>query len=238
VKRFCLPALGLILVAVLCLVGGTLRSTFAFQEPVTSLPQFQTALQALRTSVVHLGWVAPFGFVVLVVLRYFLLLPSALVLTVGGVAFGSLSGTVLSSIGIFLSSLVQYTLGRFAGRELLSSLFGNHFQRLDTLAERVGPWIIWAGTAHPAGSMGLFHTAGGFSAMPVGEFVLPVALAAPIRAGAYAFLGASLIEMPWWVSLLLAVMMVAVGGLPLLVPSVREKFLGKRGEESNTPRVG
>jgi len=237
VKRFYLPALGLTLVATLFLVGGALRSTFAFQEPVTSIAQFQAALHALRTSVVRLGWVAPFGFVVLVIIRYFVFLPSALVLTAGGLAFGSLEGTLLSTIGIFLSSLVQYTLGRLAGRELLSSLFGNHFQRLDTMAERIGPWIIWVGTVHPAGSMGLFHTAGGFSAMPVGEFILPVALAAPIRAGAYAFLGASLIEMPWWVSVLLALAMVAVGGLPLLVPRVREKFLGKRKEESNTRNV-
>ncbi len=221
------PFLLLLLVVLLFVGGGIMRDELALTVEWSSMEEFQGSLQSLRDAVERLGWGAPFAFLLIATFRYFLLLPSALVLTASGLIFGALEGTMLGTVGILLSSLVHYGVGRFAGRELLIEHFGDHFRRVESAVESAGPWIVGAGTAHPAGSMGLIQTAGGVVGMSIGSFLLAVILAAPIRAATFAFLGSTIVEMPWWQSLAIATAMFIIGALPLLHPSVREKVFGR-----------
>ncbi len=224
-KRY-IPFLLLLVVGLLFVAGGALRDELDLTGAWSSMEEFQAALQSLRDAVERVGWGAPFAFLLIATFRYFLLLPSAVVLTASGLVFGALEGTLLGTVGILLSSLLHYGVGRFAGRELLFERFGNHFRRVEASVERAGPWIVGAGTAHPAGSMGLIQMAGGVAGMSIGSFLLAVAVAAPIRAATFAFLGSTIVEMPLWQSLGIAAVMVVAGVLPLLHPAVREKVFG------------
>lgn len=64
----------------------------------------------LETFIAGFGWFAPLLFVLLHLLRPFLLLPVILVCVIGGVVFGFFEGALLSFIGLSLMSLVSYIL--------------------------------------------------------------------------------------------------------------------------------
>lgn len=56
------------------------------------------------------GWMAPFFFIILHLIRPLLFLPVIAVCVLGGVAFGFIEGAVLSYIGLLLMSAVTYLL--------------------------------------------------------------------------------------------------------------------------------
>ncbi|QHJ72045.1 TVP38/TMEM64 family protein [Planococcus halotolerans] len=56
------------------------------------------------------GWMAPFFFLILHLIRPFVFLPVVAVCIVGGVAFGFVQGTILSYIGLMLMSAIIYFL--------------------------------------------------------------------------------------------------------------------------------
>ncbi|MGO4888662.1 TVP38/TMEM64 family protein [Anaerobacillus sp. MEB173] len=54
------------------------------------------------------GWLAPFFFILLHILRQFLFVPVVLICIVGGYLFGGVYGTIYSVIGLTLTSLMFY----------------------------------------------------------------------------------------------------------------------------------
>ncbi len=233
--RRALPLALIALIIGLFIIGREIRAGFDFHISMESVAEAQASLQEVRGWVLELGWIAPAIFVGMLTFRYFLFLPSALILTVGGLAFGALPGMLLGAVGILLSALVHFCIGRFAGRELLQSWFGGEFGRLNAPIERLGLWVVGLGTAHPAGSMGILHVAAGLTSISMLGFLVAVAATAPLRAGAYAFLGATMVEMEWWVSVLVAAGMLLVVILPLLHPGVRARLLGSRRSGGQSP---
>lgn len=233
--RRVLPLVLLALVAGLFALGAELRGGFDFEISMESVADMQASLREVRRWVIEQGWIAPAMFVGMVTFRYFLFLPSAFVLSVGGLAFGAPLGTLLGVAGIVLSALVHFCIGRFAGRELLQSWFGREFGALSARLERLGFWVVGLGTAHPAGTMGILHVAAGFTSISILGFLAAVAAAAPLRAGAYALLGATLVEMEWWVSALVALGMILAVVLPLLHPGARARILGDGRSASQSP---
>jgi uncharacterized membrane protein YdjX (TVP38/TMEM64 family) len=233
--RRLLPLALIALVGGLFAIGAELRGEFDFEISTGSVAEVQASLREVRSWVLDLGWIAPAIFVGMVTFRYFLFLPSALVLSAGGLAFGAPLGTLLGVVGIVLSALVHFCIGRFAGRDLLQSWFGREFGALNARVERLGLWVVGLGTAHPAGTMGILHVAAGFTSISIFGFLAAVAAAAPLRAGAYAFLGATLVEMEWWVSALVAAGMLLAVILPLLHPGARARLLGHSRSGAQSP---
>ncbi|WP_088008276.1 TVP38/TMEM64 family protein [Indiicoccus explosivorum] len=70
--------------------------------------------ETVKVTIEGAGWLAPFLFVILHVLRPVLLLPVIVVCLIGGLLFGIVWGAVLNFIGLALMTLVTYWLvGRF-----------------------------------------------------------------------------------------------------------------------------
>ncbi|MDJ0786682.1 MAG: hypothetical protein QNK05_07715, partial [Myxococcota bacterium] len=92
---------------------------------------------------------------------------------------------------------------------------------------RAGPGVVWIVTAHPAGPQTFVNLAAGLASMPVWQFVLAIVLAAPLRSGAYALLGTSILSfgVPTFVAISVALSVVLM--VPLLIPSVRAFVLGE-----------
>ena len=150
--------------------------------------------ESIRSVVTGLGWKGPAIYLGLVAFRQFLLLPSALVLSIGGIVFGAAMGTLLGSVGIGLSAAFKYTVARRLGREWLSGRFGAAVEAFEHRTGAAAPVLVGLVTAHPAGPMAPVHWAAGFAAVPALSFAVAVALAAPLRAFAYAFFGSTLLE--------------------------------------------
>lgn len=180
---------------------------------------------SVHAVVAGLGWAGPALFVGLVTFRQFLFLPSALVLPAGGVVFGAAFGTLLGALGIVLSAVLKYGVARALGREWLERRFGAAVAAFERHAGTVGTPLVALVTAHPAGPMSPIFWAAGFAAVPLLGFLVAVVVAAPVRAFAYAFFGATLLEPGsprFWLATVLLVL--AVLG-PLAHPGLRGRIL-------------
>jgi len=184
----------------------------------------ELSAESIRSVVASFGWKAPVIYLGLVTFRQFLLLPSALVLSIGGAAFGASIGTLLGSAGIVISAALKYTIARGLGREWLRRRFGAAAAAFERHAEAAGPLVVGLATAHPAGPMAPVHWGAGLAAVPAASFAAAVALAAPVRAFAYAFFGSTLLDPGsarfWLAAVLLAGAVLA----PLAHPGLRERL--------------
>ncbi len=182
----------------------------------------EVSTASIRDWVGSFGWQGPAFFVLLVILRSFLVLPSAIVLSSGGLVFGVTYGTVWGAIGLFLSATLLFVLGRGVGRDWLPDGLRRLFERADVSS--VGPLLVGVMTAHPMGPLTPTHWAAGFSAVSWFGFYLAIALTVPVRAFTYAFFGASIAEMNGPQIAIATALLLAVMLLPLMHPKVREQF--------------
>ncbi len=187
--------------------------------------------QSLHDLVAGLGWKAIAVYLGLVTFRNFLLLPSALVLSVGGIVFGARLGTLLGAAGIFASALVSYGIARSFGREWFRPYFGAAVDAFHERASAAGPLVVALATAHPAGPMSAVFWGAGFASLRVLPFVLAVAIAAPIRSFALSFFGSTLLDPGtprFWVA---TAVLAAVALAPFAHPGVRERLLRVAGRD-------
>jgi len=173
-----------------------------------------------------LGMWGPLVFVAVVAARHGLALPSALVLTVGGLCFGISLGTVLGAVGIVISGVIMFALGRWSGADWMRAQIGPRFEAMEDRLRRAGPGLVLLATAYPFGPLTAVHVAAGFTSVRLVPFVLALLLAAPVRAFAYSWFGSQLLEsfsLELWLAL--GALTIALLG-PLAFPSVRRWLLG------------
>ena len=205
---------GVVALVAFALVGHWLRGRLGLHG----------SLAELRALVASLGWWGPALLLAVMTLRSFLALPSALVLTVGGLCFGIATATVVGTLGLVLSALLAFGLARAIGRDWVARHEGSRARRLEERIDRLGPAVIGLSTAHPAGILTPFHWAAGLSSLPLRPFVVAIVLGAPVRAFAYACFGAVLAEPGSPAFLGTTVGLGAASLLPLALPGVRRRI--------------
>lgn len=178
------PLLLIGVVAVAFTVGRVARSQIGVEFSVESILAW----------VESLGWKAPGIYLALIIFRQFLLLPSGILLPVGGLCFGALVGTGLGAAGILLSGLMKFSIARQIGREWVEARIGSRWSSVRRGLDRGGPVVVGLVTAHPIGPMAWFHWAAGLSSIPLLGFAIAVAIGGTLRAAAFAFLGSTLVD--------------------------------------------
>lgn len=212
--RHRLPFLLLLLVVGLFVAGGVVRGRLGIEFEANSIQQ----------AISGLGWKAPAVFVALVVFRHFLLMPSVVVLSAGGVCFGTALGTTFGALGILLSAALKFGVGRGIGRDWLRPRYGQAMRALERRVETAGPFLVGLATAYPTGPMGPVHWASGFSTLAAFPFLVAVAVGAPLRAFAYSFFGSTLLA-PGTPRFYVATLLLGIAALlPLAHPSVRRRL--------------
>jgi len=215
-RRFA-PWLLLALVLAAFLVGREVRVQM----------QLGYSAESLRGYVHQLGLVGPLVFVGLVSFRQFLLLPSLVVLTAGGLIFGAPLGTALGALGLLLSGGIGFAAARGMGREWVRAYLERRFPGFERRVERAGLALVGLATAHPMGVMTPVHWGAGLTAIRPLPFLLVLALAGLVRAFAYSLFGAALVEPGR--SLYAAMAVLAVAALaPLVHPGLRRRLLAVR----------
>jgi uncharacterized membrane protein YdjX (TVP38/TMEM64 family) len=217
-RRLLRPAIGTVVIAVAFLGAQRLRADLGMEW----------SSESIRATVDELGVLAPLGFLVLVMLRQFMALPSVLVLTSAGLLFGAVLGTVLGGLGITLNALVLFGAARFMGRDFMLPRLEARYPGFEERARTTGPLLIAVMTGHPMGVLTPFHFAAGVTRMSFLVFVVAVLPAALFRAACYAFLGAHLLDPGsprFWVATLVLVLAAL---LPLAHPGLRARLL-RRG---------
>ena len=82
------------------------------------------------------GEAAPVAFIVSLAIRPLTLLPGNLFAAVGGMAFGTLMGTMYALLGSFLAACLIFALARKLGARLMKRLAGSHYPALTRAARR------------------------------------------------------------------------------------------------------
>ena len=180
---------------------------------------------AVQRWVATQGWFAPVAFTLLVAGRQFVLLPSALLLTAGGLLFGAFEGTLLGAMGLVGSAAFTFFLARGIGGERVRARLSKNFPTVDRYVESAGPWLVFATVAYPAGPMTAVFWAAGFSSVRIVPLLVAVAAGGLIRAASYSFFGATLLDFgspTFWIA---AVVLGAGLLLPLLHPGLRRRLL-------------
>jgi uncharacterized membrane protein YdjX (TVP38/TMEM64 family) len=212
------PWVLLAIVAALFLAGRSLRSELGLELDAAML----------RDWVKSVGVVAPVVYVGLVTFRQFLLIPSLLLLTAGGLVFGAALGTLLGGVGIVLSAMLGFTLARTLGREWLRLRMAGRLSAVERYSQRLGPLMVGLATAHPLGPMTAFHWGAGLASVALVPFLAVVLVAGPTRAFLLSSLGAALLEPSsprFWLT---SGLLVAAVLLPLAHPGVRRRLVLRR----------
>jgi uncharacterized membrane protein YdjX (TVP38/TMEM64 family) len=211
------PLLLVVVVGAAFLLGALVRGRIGIEFTPQSIFDFVDAL----------GWKGPVIFVALVTFRQFLLLPSGLILPVGGLCFGAGLGTALGAAGIVISASFKFALARWLGRDWVRAQFGPRVELLEQRVATAGPFVVGLVTAHPMGPMSPVHWAAGLSSIPVLAFGLAVCVGGPVRAGAYSLLGSTLLDFGSPRFLVASGVLAVVVLLPLVHPGIRRRLVSR-----------
>jgi len=165
---------------------------------------------------------APLAFTAIVVLRPFLLVPSALMMAAGGALFGTVAGAFYGVIGGALSALFTFWIVRSLGRDVVEPRLGARLQSVDAYLKGRGTTWIAAYTAFPATPLTIGQIACGLSSMPASRFALASIAGLIPRTALLAWFGAALVEANWLrasMALLLIALAILIGWRVLRKPA-------------------
>lgn len=186
----------------------------------------ELSAESIATVVAGLGLWAWLVYLVIVVFRTFLGLPSMIVLIAGGAAFGPVIGAMLGAAGIIISAFLWYVSARWLGRDFIHEWLGVRAADFQRRAEAAGPFVVGISTAHPAGPLTPFHLGSGLAALPLPDFAVAVILGSPVRATTLAFFGSTLLEFGTPRFYLATAVVLVFSLLPLAFRPVRERVFG------------
>lgn len=224
-QRLRKPLLALVLITCAYVAARMLRERVGIE----------LSAESIQESVSKLGLWAPVGYVLLVMFRQLMVLPSLILLASAGIMFGAPFGTLLGGIGITLNAFTLFGTSHMLGRDWVLPRIHARWPTFEKRAETAGPWAIALMTGHPMGVLTPFHLAAGVTGISVFRFFVAVCPAAMFRAAYFSFLGANLLSRDssgiWIASGLIA----AVALLPLAHPLVRARLMKTlRGEDKQT----
>ena len=180
--------------------------------------------ERLREQVEALGPLAPVLFVAALSLRFVLLIPSALLLTVGGACFGVTLGTLYGALGLTLMGLLQFLMVQIAGAEALRARVPARFEgALRAARSWRGAATLAVISAYPVGPQTPVQLAAALAGMSLLTFLASVGAGAMLRAGLFSWFGSSLIDGEQ--VLLTAGLIGAAVTLPLVHPRSRNTLL-------------
>ncbi|MBW2390984.1 MAG: TVP38/TMEM64 family protein [Deltaproteobacteria bacterium] len=185
---------------------------------------------SIQQTVAEFGIWAPLGYILLVILRQTMALPSGLMLTVAGLLFGASIGTLIGGVGLTLNAFALFSCARLLGRDWVQPQIHSRFPDFEERARTAGPLFIAFMTGHPMGLLTPFHFAAGITQISWFGFLLAVGPAAVLRAACYAFLGANLLDPGsprFWLA---SGVLLVVAFLPLAHPGLRSRLL--RGNDT------
>ncbi len=209
--------------------GGILRNVLGIEW----------STEGVRALVADAGVWAPITFVLLLVFRILLVLPSVIMLSAGGLLFGVVEGSIYGTIGLTLSGLLNYGLVKWAGPEAFKARLSPRFRGgLEIARSKAGAGAVAVISAYPVGPITLAHLGAAIAGMSFGTFLVAVTSGSLVRSATFSLFGASLVESDrlLWAS----IAMVGALVIPLLVPRsrawLRQSFSPANSEDPGTDR--
>jgi uncharacterized membrane protein YdjX (TVP38/TMEM64 family) len=149
--------------------------------------------EALGAWIESFGWWGPAAYVGLLAMRHFLLLPSTLMLALGGAALGVGLGGVAGSIGLLCSAVGEFWVFRVLKPHRLVAQMEERAGNASVAVERGTPLAIFAATAIPPMPMTFVYWAASLTPISIPRFAAYAGSAGVIRAFALSLLGAGVV---------------------------------------------
>ena len=165
----------------------------------------------LREQIAALGWWAPLGFMGAAALRFFLGLPSMVVMSAGGLLFGFWGGTLFSTLGFSAGAALAFGTARGLGRDFVEGRLHGRLERADAFLRQRGPQWLGLYTAIPFSVLTLVHAAAGLSSMRATSFLFWVTLGLIPRSALYSFFGDALVRDASRIWLAVGVLVIGIG---------------------------
>lgn len=200
----------LVILIVFVVGGGILRNVVGIEW----------STDGVRTLVADAGLWAPIIFVLLLVFRILLVIPSVMLLPAGGLLFGVVEGSLYGMIGLTLSGLLNYGLVKWAGPQAFQTRIPPRFQGILEIARsKAGAGAVAVISAYPFGPITIAHLGAAIAGMGFVTFLVAVISGSLVRAATFSLFGASLVESDrlGWASLAMAGALV----IPILIPRSR-----------------
>ena len=153
--------------------------------------------RTLRARIEGFGWMAPAAYIVVAAARFFLGLPSGIVMSAGGLLFGVWGGLAWGLVGFTIGAVLSFGIARGLGREAVATRLRGRAARVDdAIRQRGAPWMALY-TAVPVSVLTPAHMAAGLSGMLIGAFALAVFTGLVPRMALYAFFGDAIAQGDW-----------------------------------------
>jgi len=186
-------------------------------------------LDALETWIKSLGPWGPVVYTLLYAAAVVAALPVTPFAFVAGVLFGTVTGVVVSNIGVTVGACLAFLAGRYLARDAVKRMVGHHpnFRKLDEWTARKGVWIVILTRLFPLLPFNLLNYAFGLTRIPFWPYAfwswLCMIPAIIIYVGGADALHQALAEgkWPWGLVGVIAVLVVA---LAVLGPGLRKKL--------------
>jgi uncharacterized membrane protein YdjX (TVP38/TMEM64 family) len=173
--------------------------------------------RTLRERIEGFGWLAPAAYILVAALRFFLFLPSGVVMSAGGLLFGVWGGLLWGGIGFSLGAVLSFGIARGLGREAVAERLRGRAAAFDAYITRHGaPWMA-VYTAVPITVLTPVHAAAGLSGMGALSFALAATSGVLPRMALYSFFGDAIAQGDWTVVGATALAIAALGTLGTVV---------------------
>jgi len=162
--------------AILCITA--LWYMPACWETLDRLYDLVTDREQLTSLLTSFGTAAPVAFIFLQILQViFAPFPGEISGVIGGYLFGTLAGFCYSSIGLAAGSWINFTIGRFMGRQYIRKRIPpKKLERFDTLLKRQGLLLVFFLFAFPGFPKDYLCIFLGLSTIPGKIFLLMAAV--------------------------------------------------------------
>ena len=185
----------------------------------------ESAINDFQIWIKNLGIYAPLIFILLVTFRIFIGLSSHIVLIIGGLVFGSIGGIFLGAIGLSLSAVFFYFIGKSLGKNWFKNKFKKTHLIIEEKINLYGLLSVFLITAHPLGPQTPINFAAGVMNLPIMKYVLIILIATPIRATFYSILGATILTLSITKIIMVTFGLILIGLLPIYISNLNDAGL-------------
>ncbi|MFC5701724.1 TVP38/TMEM64 family protein [Cohnella faecalis] len=190
--------------------------------------------ERIREWVVSFGWIAPVIYIVMYIVRPFVLFPASVLSLAGGLSFGTWKGMAFTLIGAVTGAVLSFLVARgVVGSGFFKGKDDPRMMKLERAMERRGFMMVLLLRIAPFVPFDLVSYAAGAARVRLRAFLPATIIGTLPGTFAYNYLGASLTKGSWKEFAIAGIVFAAALAIPFLL----RKKVQREVEESPEPTV-
>ncbi|MFC5530604.1 TVP38/TMEM64 family protein [Cohnella yongneupensis] len=189
--------------------------------------------ESIRTWILSFGWIAPVIYMVMYIVRPFVLFPASVLAMAGGLAFGTWYGMLYTLIGEVIGAVLSFLLARKVGMGLFGGKEDPRFAKLERAMEKRGFMMVLMLRIAPFIPFDLVSYSAGVARVPLRAYLIATIIGTLPGTFAYNFLGASFTSGSWRDFVISGI----VFAVALVVPLLFKRKVEREVEESQAPQT-